>query len=204
MKDIKGYEKLYAVTIDGRVWSYPKPSNLPNANCLLPGKWLKLQLFINRKNRIKPHSQYTVGLYKNLKHTTHQVHRLVGLTYIPNPENKPQINHKDGNPLNNHVLNLEWSTSTQNMEHAQDTGLLNQYTEKQRKARSRIGKITGPMNGMKSRRKFSFAEAECIRKIYKFSKKSYKAMARAYNCSDNTIRNICNNKSYLIDIEESK
>jgi len=199
MKDIKGYEKLYAVTIDGRIWSYPKPSNLPNANCLLPGKWLKLQLFINRKNRIKPHSQYTVGLYKNLKNTTHQVHRLVGLTYIPNPENLPQINHLDGDSLNNHVSNLEWSTATHNMEHAQENGLLSQFTEKQIKARSNNGKLTGAINGMKARRLFSMNEAECIRKIHEIGKKSCRAIAKIYNCSNVTISNICNNKSYQLE-----
>ena len=197
MKDIKGYEKLYAVTRDGRIWSYPKPSNLPNANCLLPGKWLKLQLFINRKNRIKPHSQYTVGLYKNLKNTTHQVHRLVGLTYIPNPENKPQINHKDGNPLNNHVLNLEWATGEENLQHAQRTGLLTQFTKKQIKARSKNGKLTGAANGMKSRRLFSMAEVNYIRKIHEIDKKSCRAIAKIHNCSNVTISNICNDKTYI-------
>ena len=197
MKDIKGYEKLYAVTRDGRIWSYPKPSNLPNANCLLPGKWLKLQLFINRKNRVKPHSQYTVGLYKNLKNTTHQVHRLVALTYIPNPETKPQINHKDGNPLNNRVSNLEWATQIQNMQHAQENGLIPQHTEKQTETRSQNGKKTGPINGMKSRRMFTMAEADCIRRIHRITRKSYRSIARAYHCTAYTVINICNNKSYL-------
>ena len=198
MQDIPGYEGLYAVTRDGQVWSYPKQRSSKF------GKWMTLQIHVNNRDRLKPRSHYNVGLFKDKKRKLCQVHRLVGLAYIPNPDNLPQINHIDGNSLNNWDWNLEWATGFGNMQHAQDTGLLNQYTEKQRKARSESGKITGPMNGMKSRRKFSFAEAECIRKIYKFSKKSYKAMARAYNCSDNTIRNICNNKSYLIDIEEPK
>lgn len=53
----------------------------------------------------------------------HSVHVLVGLAFIPNPANKPQINHKDGNKQNNHVDNLEWSTGEENQQHAFKTGL---------------------------------------------------------------------------------
>lgn len=53
------------------------------------------------------------------------IHRLVGLVFLPNPENKPQINHKDRNKTNNCLSNLEWSTASENTKHAYDNGLEN-------------------------------------------------------------------------------
>ena len=51
------------------------------------------------------------------------IHRLVGLAWIPNPENKRTINHIDGDKTNNNVSNLEWATYSENCQHACDTGL---------------------------------------------------------------------------------
>ena len=63
------------------------------------------------------------GRYKNVK-----VHRLVAEVFIPNPEGKPQVNHKDGNKRNNHEDNLEWSSNIENAHHAIETGLfVNSY-----------------------------------------------------------------------------
>lgn len=53
------------------------------------------------------------------------VHRLIAAAFIPNPNKYPQVNHKDGNPRNNAVQNLEWVTPSMNVQHAYDTGLLN-------------------------------------------------------------------------------
>lgn len=65
----------------------------------------------------------TTHLYLNGERQYKRVNRVVARAFIPNPENKPEVNHKDGNKLNNNVSNLEWSTKKENMEHAKKHGL---------------------------------------------------------------------------------
>lgn len=78
----------------------------------------------HKKRLIKQRSGYFyVELFKNNKAKRYLVHRLVAKAFIPNPENKPQVNHKDGNKTNNHVSNLEWVTNSENQLHAFSMGL---------------------------------------------------------------------------------
>lgn len=88
LQDVIGYEGIYAVAENGQVWSHRsnkflKPSKLPNG-------------------------YLQVGLSKDGKQKRFFVHRLVAMAFIPNPDNLPQVNHKDENKLNNCIDNLEW------------------------------------------------------------------------------------------------
>ena len=93
MKDIKNYEGLYAVTEDGNVWSYKSK------------KWLV---------PLNSRGYQRVQLCKDGTRIAYSIHRLVALTYIPNPNNLPQVNHKDEDKTNNSVTNLEWCSADYN------------------------------------------------------------------------------------------
>lgn len=99
-KDIPGYEGKYQVSNTGRVRSL---------NYRRTGKTKMLKQSINK------HGYKIIMLSKNGKCKTWQVHRLVALVFIPNPNNYPVINHKDENPSNNTVWNLEWCTQEYNI-----------------------------------------------------------------------------------------
>lgn len=102
-KDISGYEGLYKVSNLGNVYSF-------KTNKIL-------------KTPIGKRGYPNLNLLKNGKQKLYVVHRLVAKAFIPNPDNKPEVNHIDGNKTNNCVDNLEWVTSRENTLHARKTGL---------------------------------------------------------------------------------
>ena len=94
MKDVVGYEGLYAVTSCGKVWSYRN-------ECFLKPKYTRNGYLI-------------VALCKDGQKKWYRIHRLVAEAYLPNPENLPQVNHKDENKTNNCLQNLEWCDAKYN------------------------------------------------------------------------------------------
>lgn len=81
-----------------------------------------------------------LSLVNNKKNYTFRVHRLVALAFIPNPDNKPTVNHKDKNKCNNKLENLEWMTIVEQMQH-KSIGL--EYKSNKNKPINRLDKITG-------------------------------------------------------------
>lgn len=116
-KDIPGYEGLYQASSLGRIRSVTRMVNgrgdIPKP---LNGKILK-QNSSGRYNRI----ELGRGHYES-------VHRIIAITFVPNPNNYPEVNHIDGNKKNNSPNNLEWCNRSQNQIHAYRTGLQKPYS----------------------------------------------------------------------------
>lgn len=105
---IKGYEGLYEIDRRGNVYSIVTTTS-------------------RRKGLIKQQDNgigyQRVNLFDvNGKGRKHYVHRLVAQAFIPNPENKPNVNHIDSNVRNNRVENLEWCTQSENIKHSVNLG----------------------------------------------------------------------------------
>lgn len=96
-REIKDFEKLYKISSFGNVFSIKKHKNI--------------------KPETSNNGYLRIGLHKAGKVYMKSIHRLVAETFIPNPENKPQINHKNGNKIDNCIENLEWVTPSENVSH---------------------------------------------------------------------------------------
>ena len=115
-----------------------------------------------------------VTLSKNNKQERFQTHRLVAEYFIPNPLNKPCVNHIDGNPGNNNVNNLEWSTYSENEKHSYDV----------------LGKIN-------ANRSLKNEDVIFIRKNYvKGAGGNMPKLAKLFNVSLGTIHGVVNNIYY--------
>lgn len=93
-KDIPNYEGLYQISTTGKIRNH------------------KHHILAQTLNSTS--NYYRVHLCKNGKAKWHSIHKLVAETFIPNPDNLPEVNHKDENKLNNNVSNLEWTTHRDN------------------------------------------------------------------------------------------
>ena len=104
MKQIKNFEQYY-VDEHGNVYSEKT------------GKLKQLSPILTH------YGYYEVQLSSSLNKLRAKIHRLVAECFISNSNNLPQVNHLDGNKLNNHVSNLEWCTPKDNLKHARENGL---------------------------------------------------------------------------------
>lgn len=124
-RPVPGYEGRYEVSNDGQVRSLDRitPHNI-GKNQRIRGRLL---------SPVKNDSGYLCVWFRAGRKMRKclRVHRLVAAAFIPNPEDKPEVNHLDNNPLNNRVENLEWCTRTENLQHMTNQG---------RRARPMLGK----------------------------------------------------------------
>lgn len=158
----KGKEyRNYEVSNEGEIYS------LKHKKILKPGK--------NTKGYL------TIGLFYEKKHISARVHRVVAETFIPNPDNKPQINHIDGDKTNNRVSNLEWVTDSENKRHAFSTGLM----------KSPVGEKNG-------RSKLTNEEVREIKILYVPFHPLYsiEALAKKYNVHPSAIKEIIKGKNW--------
>lgn len=149
-KDIEGYNGNYQVSNLGNVRSMPR-----NGTVKYP-KMLKQKIQWNGRMSVSLNNKYRIRQSKS-------VHRIVAFAFIPNPENKPCINHIDGNPKNNSVENLEWCTHTENMKHAFATGLhsLKGDRHNNRKLDSEKVKLIRYLNGKLSHADIAYCFGVC-------------------------------------------
>ena len=113
-RPVKGYEGLYEVSNTGKIKSF---------------QWGKTRIL---HQNINQRGYHHVILSKNKVKKDLRVHRLVASAFIPNPLNKPEINHIDGNKGNNNVNNLEWATRKENIDHSIKTGLCDERIKSKR------------------------------------------------------------------------
>jgi hypothetical protein len=169
-KDIPNYEGLYYATIDGKIFSHGKTLKF--------GRNERKTMAKEKKQSTHNQGYLRVVLSHGRINKGFLVHRLIAMVFLPNPENKPMVNHKDGNKKNNHVSNLEWCTRKENELHAKNHGL----------------KPSGQRNGSS---KITDDDAEYIRKNY-IKRINSNQLSKKFNISREQIQRIANNKSRII------
>ena len=153
-KDVLNYEGLYFVDVDGNVYSAPKKTR----------KGIR-KLKANKNTNT---GYLGVDLCKNGEIKRFLIHRLIAETFIPNPENKPQVNHINGIKNDNRLVNLEWCTRSENQLHSIKIGLRTTNGEKNSQAK---------------------LKAEDVMRIFEDNRK-YELISKQYNVSIQTVSNI--------------
>lgn len=172
IKRVKNYEKLYSVTSSGNI--------IANRKVIIGNNGAKI---LKEETILKPalDGKYLFVVLQNKGIKKHKkVHRLVAENFIPNPDNKPIVNHKDGNKLNNAVENLEWVTASENSQHAVDNGL------------RKYNSISGELGGLA---KISNEQVIIIRDRYSLGETSRK-LGQEFGVDKSTILKIVNRKTF--------
>jgi|694.fasta_scaffold00162_76 hypothetical protein len=108
-KDVPDYEGYYQISNLGRVKSLEKTLIISGKKCIYK--------VLIKKPHISKRGYWEVGFCKNALEITKKIHRLIAISFINNPKNNPQVNHIDGNKLNNKISNLEWVNNRENSCH---------------------------------------------------------------------------------------
>lgn len=160
-KDIKGFEDNYEVSSSGKIRRKDRLTTYKNGK-IVNYKSKILKLIIGEDG------YYKVNLYKNDKMSTFRVNRLVAQAFISNPLNLPQVNHEDGNKLNNNDWNLKWCDEYYNLNHSYETGL--------------------------KKIKLTKENVNEIKTLYKEGNLTQKEIGIIYNVNKEHINNIINNR----------
>ena len=186
---------IYRVTPEGKIYSQSK-LKIP-----IVGKGMEHTGEFKRILKPERELTYTLnvrGYYSVvIMKKTHMVHRLVAKAFIPNPEGKPQVNHIDGNKLNNHYLNLEWCTAQENIQHAFQTGLNKGCIGMKRTYKDKATKQKCLAN-LKDKSKLTPDEVRYVRKVFipRHPKYSATALAKQFGTSIAAMSKIVKGQTY--------
>lgn len=154
-KDIEGFEGHYQVSSLGRVMSVVTNHGKPQRK--IKPQYIRNYSYVNLSLKDKSHRK--------------DVHRMVAIAFVPNPDNKPMVNHIDGMKPNNNASNLEWATCSENHKHAYMTGL-----------RSSEGTVTGQKLGSSSKYRNVSWDSERSKWIAAPKVKGRQSFNRRFDC----------------------
>lgn len=181
LRDIPGWEQLYAVTCDGRVWAHPREWRSANGNRRSHnGMWL-------RPDASGPYLRVT--LQRDRAKSKQSVHRLVAAAWLPNPGKLPEVNHKDGVKRNNCTANLEWCTRSENHIHAWRIGLIKDTPERVEIRRQVARKVAAKL------RKLTMEQAASVRELHAKGR-SINSLSKQFGIQRNGIKGILDGRNY--------